>query len=227
MNKTILHKNKLGYGLYTIPDISRILGFPQSTVSRYIKLYWDKKVGTELYGDSYSWSIDNRTKAVNFYVMIELYTFIHLQKLGVSVQKISKIRTQLTKELKTPYPFAIAGILTDGKKIWYEFQDSVVETDGTRQTNIAQIIHEFAKRIDFNSTDQLAVRFYPKGKDSSVVVDPQHKFGLPTIKGTNINTEVLFSMIESGESVRNLSTLYDLNESQLKDVINFHQKEVA
>lgn len=227
MNKTIQHKSKLGYGLYTIPDISRILGFPQSTVSRYIKLYWDKKVGKEVYGDSYSWSVDNRTKAVNFYVLIELYTFIHLQKLGVSVQKISKSRIHLAKELGTPYPFAFAGILSNGSKIWYEFQDSIIDADGSRQTNLVQIIHEFAKRIDFNSDNKLASRFYPSGKDKCIVVDPHHKFGMPIVKGTNINTEILHSMLSSGESIESLSILYDLSKGQIKDVMSFYKEEAA
>lgn len=227
MNKVIQHKSKLGYGLYTIPDISRILGFPQSTISRYIKLYWDKKLGKELYGDSYSWSIDNRTKAVNFYVLIELYTFIHLQKLGVSAQKISKTRFQLAKELNTQYPFAVAGILSNGKRIWYEFEDSILDSDGSRQTNLIEVIQEFAKRIDFNNDDKLATRFYPSGKDKSIVVDPHHKFGMPIIKGTNINTEILYSMYTSGESIKRLSILYDLNEVQLNDVISFYKKEAA
>ena len=227
MSFSISHKSKVGYGIYTASDISRILGFPLQKVSRYLNLYWDKKSGKDMFKDTYSWSIDNKTKAVNFYVLIELYTFISLQELGVPTQKIFKARQQIAKDLNTEYPFASAGILTDGKKILYEVMDDIIDSDGTRQINISKIIHDFVKRIDFNSENKLAERFYPAGKNKSIVVDPHHQFGLPVIKGTNINTDVIYSMYSSGEPVNSIGILYDLTKKQVKDIVQFHEKNAA
>ena len=78
--KGIAHKNELGSGFYTVPDISRLLGFSQDKVRRYLNDYWDDRLGRKLFSDTYTWSADNRTKAVNFYVLIELYTFFKLQQ---------------------------------------------------------------------------------------------------------------------------------------------------
>jgi uncharacterized protein (DUF433 family) len=228
MNKSkISHKNELGRGIYTASDISHILGFPVSKVSRYLNNYWDNKSGKELFKETYSWSVDNKIKAVNFYVLIELYTFISLQDLGISNQKIFKTRAQIAKDTNSQYPFATAGILCDGKTIWYEFEKSIVNSDGSKQTNLKNIITEFSKRIDFNQKDNIAERFYPSGKTKSVVVDPNHQFGLPVIKGTNINTDVIFSMYNSGEKIKNLSILYDVTTKEIKDTIEFCKKTAA
>ncbi len=88
MKTEVFYKNVLGSGIYTIPDISRLLGFPQPKVRRYLNDYWDERLGKKLFNETYSWSTRNNIKAVNFYTLIELHTFFHLQELGVSTKEI-------------------------------------------------------------------------------------------------------------------------------------------
>lgn len=79
------------------------------------------------------------------------------------------------------------------------------------------------KKVDFRP-DNLAERFYPAGKSNSIVVDPHHQFGQPVIKGTNVNTEVIFSMYQSGEPIKAIGILYDLTEKEVNDAVNFYRK---
>lgn len=74
----IRYKSKLGYGIYTVPDISKLLGIDRRKVNRYISEYWDERLGHKLFNDSYSWKTEKSTKAVNFYVLIELFSFFRL-----------------------------------------------------------------------------------------------------------------------------------------------------
>lgn len=223
MSAISLHKQQLGTGIYTIPDISKLLGLPQHKVRRYLNEYWDERLGKRLFNETYSWSTGNNVKAVNFFTLIELYTCFHLQELGVSTRQILKSRASIAKDLQIAYPFASAKLLSDGKRIWYEFKDSIVKADGSRQTDFVEFIRNFANKIDFNA-NKVAERFWPAGKQSSVVVDPHHQFGQPIIEGTNINTEVIYSMYESGEPVSSIGILYDITEKDIKDVIRFYKK---
>ena len=217
------NKRQLGSGIYTMPDISRLLNLPQKKVRRYLNEYWDEELGKKFFNETYSWSTGNNIKAVNFYTLIELYTCFHLQELGVSPKQILNSRIAIARDLKIPYPFASAKLLSDGKKIWYEFKDSIVKADGSQQTDFMEFIKSFANKIEFNS-NKIADRFFPNGKQSSIVVDPHHQFGQPIIEGTNINTEVIFSMYESGEPINTIGILYDITEKEIKDVIRFHKK---
>lgn len=219
----IRYKSKLGHGVYTIPDISKLLGIDRRKVNRYISEYWDERTGRKLFNDSYTWKADNSAKAVNFYVLIELFSFFKLQELGVKTRKILKSREQMAEELKVEYPFASAPLLTDGNKIWYKFEEDIVNADGSSQTNFVKIIESFAQKVDFRP-DNLAERFYPAGKSNSIVVDPHHQFGQPVIKGTNVNTEVIFSMYQSGEPIKAIGILYDLTEKEVNDAVNFYRK---
>jgi uncharacterized protein (DUF433 family) len=218
----IKHKNELGFGIYTIPDISRLLGIDRRKVNRYISEYWDERLGKKLFNDTYSWHTDKSSKAVNFYVLIELYTFFNLQELGVKTRSILVAHQEISKELEIEYPFATADLLTNGQKIWYKFQDNIIDADGSRQTNLVEIIESFAKKVDFRK-DFLAERFWPAGKENSIVVDPHHQFGQPVVKDTNVNAELLFSMYSSGESPKTISILYDLTEKEIYDAINFYR----
>lgn len=221
--KAQFHKNQLGCGIYTTPDISRLLGFPQAKVRRYLDQYWDERLGKKMFNDTYSWTVDGKVKAVNFYTLIELYTFFKLQELGVSTHAILKARDHMAKDMNLPYPFASTGLLTDGKKIWYEFKDSIINADGSKQTNFINIIKEFVEKVDFGK-NKLAQQFWPAGKQSSILVDPHHQFGQPIIKGTNVNAEMLFSMYQSGEPLQTIGILYDLTESEVNDAIRFYKQ---
>lgn len=220
--KAISHKKELGSGIYTIPDISRLLRIDRRKVYRYISEYWDERLGRKLFSDTYSWSTDKRNKAVNFYVLIELFTFFQLQEKGVNTRTILKARSSISKELGVEYPFASSILLTDGKRIWYEFKDDLVSADGSSQTNFVRIIKSFAEKIEFRE-DDLAKRFWPAGKESSIIVDPHHQFGQPIIRGTNINAEALFLMYRSGEPIEAIGILYDLSQKEVKDAIEFYR----
>ena len=226
MVAAILNKKHLGAGIYTVADISKFLEIPKYKVRRYLNDYWNEKLGKKLFNDSYSWSVDNKVKAVNFYTLIELYTCFALQDLGVKPKEILKSRYAMSKDLNIPYPFASGKLLTDGRKIWYEFKDSIVKADGSKQSDFVEFIRDFASKIDFNS-NKIPEKFWPNGKGSDVVINPHNQFGQPVVNGTNINAEVIYSMFESGESLDTIGILYDLTEKQVKDAVTFYKKSAA
>lgn len=221
--KAITHKNELGFGIYTIPDISRLLKIERRKVTRFISEYWDERLGKKLFSDTYSWSVNKRNKAVNFYVLIELFTFFKLQELGVKAKAILKARSSIAEELKIDYPFASSKLLTDGKNIWYRFQEDIINADGSCQTNFVKFIEDFTINVDFSTKSFLAEKLYPFGRDKRIVVDPHRQFGQPIIEGTSINAEVIYSMYRSGEPIDSLAILYDLTEKDVNDAINFYR----
>jgi len=193
------NKPNLGSGIYTPPDISLILKIPQHRIRWYVAEIWDNRFGKRLFGQRYSWSV-GRQKAVNFLVLIEFKVVLFLRDLGLSTHSILKARKEIARDLHLPYPFATSSLLANSSKIWYRVREQVVDADETHQLNFAQCVEEYCKHIDFGQED-LANRLWPDGRDSSVVVDPHHQFGQPTIEGTNITAETIFRMHESGESI--------------------------
>jgi uncharacterized protein (DUF433 family) len=217
-----LVKPGLGLGAFSVPDIAVILQLPQGKVRRLLNQVWDQRLGQQLFGDTFSTSIGDH-KYVNFHVLVEFYVYFELREIGVTAQQIVKARNAMRKDLSTEHPFATAHVLSHGKKVWYKYMDSVVNADGSRQTNFVNMVQDYAKKIDFN-LDFMAERFWPLGKQRSVVVDPKHQFGAPTVPGTNINAQVLFQMSKSGERVESLAALYDLDVKDVRDAILLYER---
>jgi uncharacterized protein (DUF433 family) len=215
------NKPSLGMGVYMPPDISLILNIPKWRIRWYIDEVWDNRFGKEIFNERYSWNIRNH-KAVNFLVLVEFKVVLELKKMGLPIHKIFLARNSIAKEQKLPYPFASSRLYANAKRIWYNADGTTYDADGSRQQNFENFIEDYYKCIDFK--DEIANRFYPRGKNNSVVVDPHRQLGQPIIEGTNIPAETIYSMYEAGDSIPLLSNIYDLPEKKIKDAIEFYNK---
>lgn len=216
---------KLGEGIYSIPDIAFLLRLPPSRVRRWLNDFWDARLG-ERYRQKYSWG-EGRDKATNFYTLIEFYVFYQLRELKVGPKAIFTAHEEMAKQLNTPFPFASAKLLTDGRSVLYALQDgTTVKADKSKQIALRQIIEDFCKKIEFSDT-QLAEKYYPLGKNNSIVVDPHHQFGQPTIVDTNILAETIYSLHSAGESNIFLSKLYQLPEKDIEAAISLFNTKAA
>ena len=219
-------KNKpvLGMGIYTPPDISIILQIPQQRIRWYINEVWDNRFGRSQFNERYSWALNNQ-RAVNFLVLIEFKIVLALHRLGISTRKILQARNNIAKENSVPYPFASSRILADSKSIRYRFRDAIVDADGSRQLTFDRLVEDYYGCIEFDP-DDLAKSFWPRGRDSSIIVDRSRQFGSPIIEGTNISARTIHLMHESGDSVSVLSKLYEVSEKNIRDAIGFYRQAV-
>ncbi len=216
--------SSIGEGIYLTQDIALILNVPYANVRHWRSEIWDKKLNK---GTDFKYSFgDEKNKAVNFYTLIELYTFFKLREKGLSAKKIIKVHQTIGEELNTKYPFAIAEILADKKGVWYKHLENLITADGTRQINIKPILEPFLEKVEFSKASGIAERYYPLGKAKKVVVDPKHQFGQPVVSDTNIKTEVIYQMYKGGESVKNISYIYDINSKYVSDAIGFHKTRI-
>jgi uncharacterized protein (DUF433 family) len=215
---------RLGEGIYLIKDVSKILQLDYEKVYRWIVSYWSGDLSETInytFGD-----VDNR--AINFYSLIEFYTFFKLREKGISSTQIKKLHSELANILQTPYPFAIAQDYYVEKRktkktkkvfVYYTYLDSLMKLSPKKQF-FFKFLDEFLDRIEFDENN-LAVRFYPLHNSRNVVVDPKRQFGQPIINGTNIKTQTVFSLFRGGESLEDISTLYNIPIEKVKDAINF------
>ncbi len=214
----------LGNGIYTVPDLALILQLPQPKVRRWLTDFYDQRLANNK--ERYSWGI-GKGRATNFLTLIEFYIFYLLREQKIGANKILEAHKNMSRELKTPYPFASSKLLINKKDILYEvITDTWVYADNSNQIIIHTLIENFFNKIDF-SDNALAERFWPLGKEHTIVVDPHHQFGQPVIDGTNINAASIYSMYQSGEPPATIGILYDLTDEQINDAIAFCKRKAA
>src|SRR3990172_3100264 len=102
------NKPKIGLGIFTVPDIARILNLKYYKVERILNDYWDNRFANDL-GSKYSWT-DGKSKAVSFHTLVEFYIFYQFKEAGVTTKSILKAHQELSIWYKTPFPFATSHI---------------------------------------------------------------------------------------------------------------------
>ncbi|TQD38833.1 DUF433 domain-containing protein [Haloflavibacter putidus] len=221
------NKPKIGIGSYTAAEIAHILGVSYSKVFNWMNIYWDKQLG-DTYGDKYSWVTEGK-RAVSFHTFVEFYVMMRFSEAGVKPKEVLKAHKELSEKFKTPFPFALKPVLesikTDKKHIYFEIEGATMTLDGSKQLNL-ELIKLFFVKLDFNS-DDLASRYYPLGKDKSILIDPERKFGQPVFADKNIQPQILLEHYKAGDPIPYLASIYDIEESYVKDAIEFCTKNAA
>ena len=217
--KTVESKVRSGIGVYSVQDIAAILRLPVRKVRRWLKDYWEGML-KDVYKATFTWG-DGKNTSINFYGLIEFYTFYLLRQEGLSVTKIIEAYKAISIFKQTSYPFASSKILTDSGSILFEFDEiTAIDADAGYKTRITSLLKDYCHKIDFDN-NSIAERFYPLGRMNKVVIDPQHQFGQPVIEGTNIYPDTIFHLYKAGEKISRIISLYDLNEQQVKDAIYY------
>lgn len=215
---------ELGSGVFTLSEMAVILDLPKTKLRYWVTQFWEGKLGST-YNFSYSWKTEG-SKAVNFRTFIELYIMTKLSQAGVKPTQVVEAHKFLSEHYKTPYPFAnknaVESLRTEGRKIYFAFKDNLITLDGTSQLNL-DVIKDFFLHLDFND-DDLAIRFWPLGKEHSIVIDPNRKFGHPTIAGTNIYPETIANHLTAGDPKEYLAEVYNISYSQIDDALKYCSK---
>jgi uncharacterized protein (DUF433 family) len=210
--KKIHIEPKIGEGVYSTQDISLLLDLPYHKVRQAMNGFWQ----------NYTFG-DKGDKSVNFLTLIEFYTYYRLREHGIKPSIIKKAHTEIAKHLNTPYPFARDIIHTDGKGIWYDLLELLINADGSQQINIAPIVKPFLNRIQFND-NKLAEKYFPLEGSDKIVVDPKLQFGQPVISGTRIKAEIIHDFYSAGESKELICKLYNLSYEQVDDAITYYKQ---
>jgi uncharacterized protein (DUF433 family) len=207
---------EIGKGIYTRKDISTILQMKYHKVNRWVTSY-------AAVSEEHSWKT-GESLAVDFVSLVEFSVIGQLLEAGVKPTAIVKARKILQKHFSTDTPFTLRpvleGLTTDSRRICFRHGDQeLVHLDGTAQLNLGYV-RDFMRNLEFDKNLQ-ASRFWPLGKEHSIVVDPARKFGHPVLANRNIYPETLFQLIKGGETVDFVSELYGLNLKEVHDAIAY------
>lgn len=212
---------ELGKGVYTLPDVARLLKLPYQKVHRWVNTYWDGELG-QLFEQRYSWET-NGSKAVSFHTLIELYVMMLLTESGVPARQILNAHQELAKVYTTPFPFArksiISNISIGQKKIYFHLNGDTLCLNGTKQLEL-DFIHEFITRLEFGD-DDVANRFWPMGKNNAILVDPKRRFGQPVIGKSNISPDAINSHFKANDPPAYIAAIFGLSEKEVNDAIAF------
>lgn len=222
----------IGIGVYTPAEAGRLLHMPSGKISRWLRGH---RIEDTSYEALWSPEIDLGDDRVflGFRDLMELRVADAFIKAGLSAVRV-RAAIQLAREvIGQERPLSTNKFRTDGRDIFL----SVVETDETaegrerllnlfrRQYEFKGIIEPILKSVDFG-TDGAPRVWWPAGRRTNIVLDPERAFGQPIDGVSSVPTTVLAAAaVLSG--VSGAARDYDVPESSVRRCVEFeHEMEL-
>ncbi len=212
----------LNTGIYSVQDVSGITGITVDKIKRWFKEL--AKANYEgLNGDG---NTESTKLKISFHGLIELVVIGTLRENSFSLAKILKARTDLRSKTGKMYPFATNNVRDDlkvtGNSIIFQLPDgSIITLDGKGQY-LLDVIKEFFKDIEFN-TSGVAQKLLPKKGKGKIAIDPKVGDGKPSVKDKGVWAETIASIYTGPESIQLIKEQYDLEEDEILAAIEYCQ----
>ncbi len=178
---------------YSIAEASRLTGIGKWSVSRWLRGY--RYEGGEQ-GPVIERSIPPESTYASFLDLIDLLFVKKFIERGIPLQRIRKAAEEAREYLGTPH-FARSVFFTSSDKIILKLQGGdmvALLTHGQRA--IGEIVEQVYDKLDFEQVTEYGFvrRWYPKGKNRYIVIDPQISFGRPTLIGYGVATNNIYDL---------------------------------
>ena len=159
------------------------------------------------------------------------YLRAYRRELGVRLQSLRSFIAYLRESLDVPYPLAHARpwVGPDRRLLIEAQRDAELEPDlwccyepPTGQVLLTPPAESFLERVEFDQEGNgIVVRLHPAGRQSPVVIDPEIRFGSPSVAG--VPTETLDEMVHAGDSIESVATGYDLSLDEVVAALDFER----
>jgi len=170
---------------------------------------------------------------LNFASFLDLIDLLFVKQFldrGVSLQRTRKALSE-AESIIGGHHFAQRTFFTNGHNIFIQVKehgDAILELLTGGQWVIAPIIKELSQKIDFDRSSGFAQRWYPWGKNASIVVDPSVSFGRPTIVGRGIATANIYDLFTAeNEGLKNVCSWFNLREDEVDNAVKFERYLLA
>jgi uncharacterized protein (DUF433 family) len=216
----------IGIGLYTPTEAARLIRVPIRTLQRWLKGH---KIGEREYDPLWPLhgELEDRSIYLSFLDLVQARVAIAFIKAGLSSPKVRKAIKLGRTILSTDYPFASARFRTDGQTVVLQVlipgeDDKLLDLFKDGQYLMRNIVEPSLKGLEFDK--DLAIRWWPAGKEDRVVLDPRRQFGQPIDAETGVPTSILAAAVEAEGSVEKAARAYQVPAAAVRRAMRFEQK---
>jgi uncharacterized protein (DUF433 family) len=189
---------------YGVSEAARLAQIHRTTVSCW---YYGRIKPRGERGDRV---LDERERGtpLSYLQLVEVAFVATLRKMGVQLGRIRIARDYLAKRFDTDYPFAQLELKTDGARVLNDLKEEqgrwvgrllLEEASAHGQVIWVEPILDRIRQFEYHEDSGWAIRWFPRGKDGPIVVDPQIQFGAPILKDYGLPTMVIRERYQVGE----------------------------
>ncbi|HLX69702.1 MAG TPA: DUF433 domain-containing protein, partial [Verrucomicrobiae bacterium] len=219
-------------GIYMIPDASRLTGVSPQRIRRWLRGYeFQAKHGRHRSAPVWQGQlkpIDNSI-AVGFLDLMEIRCVDAFRRAGVSWKTLRLAHTHAQEVLKLSHPFCTNHFKIAGRDIILEIPRDDAEPllwdIAHDQREFGRITRPFLKDLDFQN-GELPQRWWPRGKNHLVALDPRRNFGQPIIFSEGVPTGILARSFRANRSIREVARWFEISPASVREAIEFERSLV-
>ena len=205
-------RRRLYLPAYRIAAAARYAGLSPRTVSR-----WHHGSGAGAAGMP-----ERKARAALSYLqLIEVAVVAAFRREGVSLKAVRVAREYAAQQFEREFPFAELEFQRAGRELLLELGD--VLPGGEKGAVVAsqwghRAWEEFLPEFEYGE-DGLAARWFVRGRDCPVLIDPRLSFGAPTVRG--VPTWAIRGRRDAGETFDEIVEEFDLEPDEVRAALAF------
>jgi uncharacterized protein (DUF433 family) len=132
----------------------------------------------------------------------------------------------LQSKFESDHPLLDRQMLTDGKDLFIEQYEQLVNISQQGQMAISRIMADYLKRIKWDRGG-IPIRLFPFTRDryaespEFISIDPKIRFGKPCISGTRIPTSIISERHQAGDSIVSLAEDYSRDVAEIEEAVRY------
>ena len=220
-------------GIYTVSEASRLARVSSRRIRRWLRGYEFKvKLGRHRSPAVWNSQLDpiDSAMALGFLDLLEIRCVDAFISAGVSWKTLRQVHDQARELVGNSHPFCTNRFATDGQTIFMEFQGKNSEVTLWDMKDVQRvfdrIIRPFLKDIEFDNS-KIPSRWWPRGKNHQVALDPRRSFGQPIIFREGIPTQILARSVRANDSVKEVARWFQIESKSVREAVDFEDALAA
>jgi DNA-binding transcriptional MerR regulator len=227
MNEAHMHT-----GIYSISEAARYTGLEESRIRRWLAGYSFKSSGVKRSSPPV-WSgqllpVKGR-RAVSFRDLIEMRFVDAFLRAGVSWKTIRDVQELARREFGLDHPFSTNRFRADGSHI---VMSAMAEEPAglfdvsSRQQIFFDAAEPLREELELNEHDHVC-RWWPMGRQRSVVLDPARQWGRPLVNSSGVSTHLIHRARLAGLSDDAVAAWLELKTGEVEDATAFESRRAG
>jgi uncharacterized protein (DUF433 family) len=214
----------LGKGIYPVSTAARLTAVPARTIRRWVKGYdFPGKTGPHHSPAVWpaQWRPIDGAIALGFLDLVEVRIVSAFLDQGISWKTIRLAANHACKIFQTSHPFATAKFKVDGKSIFAEHHDDLIDLKDC-QLPFRKVVEPFLRDLEFGA--QHALRWWPLGiRKRTIVIDPQRNFGQPIVAKEGVPTAALANAFAVEQDEAAVARWYRVSRDDVRESVKFEK----
>jgi uncharacterized protein (DUF433 family) len=226
------HRGALGAGIYPAGEAARLAQLEPQRLRRWVAGYTFRGRAGERRSSSPVFKNearhDGQHLVLSFLDLIEACFVKVFLDHGVSLHTIRLVAEDAVALFKTTHPFCVKRFETDGETILARLRDERAE-GGERLLDLKRrhfvfpaVFNPLLKTLDYDTSGD-AVRWWPRGKETPVVLDPKRAFGAAIVERSCVPTRALFDAHVAGETPDSIAKWFRVDLDEVRAAISFEK----